>query len=155
MEIMAHGQSAGGWHLDTAEFRELFDRRAPSWRPVGTRSVLASKQSAEVALVKRHRRTPRAFVRNAGNVEPVGRLGLDSRLTQLQGRGHWSLAVLPEDAERNPRTSGELRLSGPLDRLRDWRWLSLSRPVTVGRACLRRPRLSTDPSESVEGMPQT
>ena len=85
MEIMAHGQSAEGWHLDTAEFRELFDRRAilaSGWYA----QRLASKQSAEVALVKRGIADLGPFVRNAGNVEPVGRLGLDSRLTQLQER---------------------------------------------------------------------
>ena len=102
----------------------------------------------------RHRR-PRALRpqrrqcrarRSAGSRQPP------DPVAGAPGRGQ--LAVLPEDAERNPRTSGELRLSGPLDRLRD-RWLSLSRPVTVGRACLRRPRLSTDPRVCRGDDPQT
>ena len=82
---MTFDEAGSRWHLDTAEFRELFDRRAilaSGWYA----QRLASKQSAEVALVKRGIADLGPFVRNAGNVEPVGRLGLDSRLTQLQER---------------------------------------------------------------------
>ncbi|MEL4504688.1 hypothetical protein AAEX63_07610 [Luteococcus sp. H138] len=83
LEIMAHGQSAKGWTLDSPDFRALFGRQAileSGWYA----QRLAAKQAADIALLKHGVADLAPFVKNEGNARPVERLGLTDRLASLQ-----------------------------------------------------------------------
>jgi hypothetical protein len=79
LEIMAHGTTSEGWHLDSAEFRNLFTREsvlASDWYAarLDAKQVAASTRAvAGLAGIEK-------FVSTAGNEEPTARLGMPARI---------------------------------------------------------------------------
>jgi hypothetical protein len=79
LEIMAHGDEAGGPGLGAPEFRALFTAEhllASEWYA----ARLDAKQRGDIALWKRHVRTLEEFVANPANAGVSDRLGLPGRL---------------------------------------------------------------------------
>ncbi|GAA2182390.1 hypothetical protein GCM10009785_21500 [Brooklawnia cerclae] len=95
LEIMANGQTAEGWKLDSPEFRELFTREsvlASDWYA----ARLDAKQAAEVEHQRQGLEHLQAFASEPGNESVIGRLNLADRAA----KAHAELERLSSDAYR-------------------------------------------------------
>jgi len=99
LEIMAHGESAEGWHLDTPEFRNMFSREtvlASDWyiaRLDAKRAAALARSEAGLAAIEHFAAVP-------GNEEPSARLGIPERIAaakfeiaRFQTDAYWSQIV--------------------------------------------------------------
>ena len=83
LEIMANGQTAEGWKLDTPEFRELFTREsvlASDWYA----ARLDAKRDLDVAHQQRGLDRLREFSSAEGNYRVAHRMNLDVRIAEAE-----------------------------------------------------------------------
>lgn len=83
LEIMARGQTAEGWKLDTAEFRAMFTREsvlASDWYA----ARLDAQQAADIAHQQTGINRLREFCEAEGNVRVADRLNMDARIAEAE-----------------------------------------------------------------------
>ncbi len=107
LEIMAHGVTAQGWSLDTAEFREMFTREsvlASDWyaaRLDAKQAAASGRADAGLAAIEK-------FVSTPGNEEPTDRLDMPARVAAAQAEV--ARLASPQYRERLVGTTGNTPL---------------------------------------------
>lgn len=97
LEIMANGQSAEGYDLQSPEFRELFTREnvlASHWYA----ARLDAKQQLDEARLAKAEAALNDFIGRPENAQTLGRLGLHERLAQAQSERAYVASALYRQA---------------------------------------------------------